>query len=203
MSTIVILAGGITEKGNLSKNSKKRAEKAYQIFKENPNFNVLACGKYSFLYSKNNIPLKTEAEATKEYLLRLGVPEKNIFIEEKSKDTIGNAYYAKKLYFIPKKEKKLLVITSDFHLERVGFIFRKVFGSKYQISFDCVSSIFKNKKEEKRIVERQKELLLKTEKMLYNMKVGDHDFLKGKLYKLKYYKEKRSNWVISFTTKGK
>jgi len=35
------------------------------------------------------------------------------------------------------------------------------------------------------------------------MKEGDHSFLKGKLYKLKYYKEKRPNWVIKFATEGK
>jgi len=200
---IVILGGGITKKGALPKEAKQRVEKAYQIFKRNPQSNILACGKYSFLYPKDKLPLRTEAEAIKEYLLKLGVPENKIFVEKKSKDTIGNAYYAKKLYFIPKKDKEVWVVTSDFHLERVKFIFEKVFGTKYKIKFFPVLSFFKSRERKNQVIQRQKNLFLKTKSMLSEMKRGDHNFLKNKLYKTKYYKEERPKWVIKFATKGK
>jgi len=199
---IVILGGGITKNGKLPKEVKKRVEKAYQIFKKNPQSNILACGKYSFLYPQKKLPQKTEAEAIKEYLLELGVPEKKIYLEKKSKDTIGNAYYAKKLYFIPQKDREIWVVSSDFHLERVKFVFEKIFGSKYELRLYPVLSLFKNKEEKNRIIQRQKHLFLETKSMLSKMKQGDHDFLKGKLYKTKYYKEERPDWVIKFAAKG-
>lgn len=203
MATIIILAGGITKKGTLSENSKKRIKKAYNLFKKNPQSNILACGKYSFLYPKKNAPQKTEAEAIKEQLVKLGIPGNKIFTEKKSKDTIGNAYYAKKLYFIPRKEKEGWVVTSDFHLERTKFIFEKIFGPDYSLKFYPTLSFLKNKEKEKKVIQRQKNVFLKTKNMLKKMKPGDHNFLKNRIYKTKFYKEKRPNWVINFATKGK
>lgn len=199
---ILILGGGITKKGMLPKEAKQRVEKAYQVFKRNPQADILACGKYSFLYPKSKLPPRTEAEAIKEYLLELGVPEKKIYLEKKSKDTIGNAYYAKKLYFIPKKDREVWVVTSDFHLERVKFIFEKVFGPRYRLKFFPTLSSFKSKERKNKTIQRQKNLFLKTKSMLSEMKRGDHNFLKNKLYKTKYYREKRPKWVVKFATKG-
>jgi len=200
--TILILGGGITKDGRLPKNVKERLEKAWQIFKKNKKTKILVCGKHSFLYPKNKAPKKTEAEAMQDYLLNLRVPKKNIYLENKSKDTIGNAYYTKKLYFIPKKERKALIITSDFHLRRVRFIFQKIFGKQYQLKFVALPS-FLNEKKKAKLIERQKELLRKTKEILAGMKSGNHNFLKGKLYKLKYYREKRPVWIIKFVSQGK
>lgn len=200
--TIVILGGGISKDGRLPERVKNRLKKAWQIFKKDKKIKILVCGKYSFLYPKNKAPKKTEDKAMQDYLLNLGVPKKNIYLEEKSKDTIGNAYYAKKLYFIPKKEREALIITSNFHLERVRFIFQKMFGKYYQFKFISPSFSLKNH-EKARVIKRQKELLWKTKEILTRMKPGNHNFLRGKLYKIKYYKEKRPSWVIKFVTQGK
>lgn len=120
-------------------------------------------------------------------------------METKSKDTIGNAYYAKKLYFIPKKERKAVIITSDFHLERTRFVFQKIFGKGYKLKFVSASSFLKNK-EKTKVMERDKEILQRTKRVLAEVRPGDHNFLKGKLYKLKFYKdiqkEKRTEWWI-------
>ncbi|MCK4454265.1 YdcF family protein [Candidatus Parcubacteria bacterium] len=200
--TIVVLGGGITKDGKLPKHIKERLEKVLQIFRKRKQAKVLVCGRYSFLYPKNQLPKKTEARAMRDYLISIGIPKKDIYLENKSKDTIANVYYAKKLYFIPRKEKDAVIITSGFHLERAKFIFRKIFGKGYQFKFISPLSSLKVK-EKTKIVERQKELLKKTKEILNKMKSGDHNFLKGKLYKIKYYKEKRADWVIKFVTEGK
>ncbi|MBU4331762.1 YdcF family protein [Patescibacteria group bacterium] len=200
--TIVVLGGGINIKNQLPQQVKKRLNKATEIFKKHKKANILVCGKHSFLYPKDKAPLKIEAEAMRDYLLTLGLPPKRIYLEIKSQDTIGNAYYAKKLYFIPRKEKSALVITSQFHLERTKFIFKKIFGTRYQLKFVSIRPSTKNKDAEK-VAERQKELLAKTKELLSGMKSGNHNFLKGKLYKLKYYQDKRPGWVIKFATQGK
>lgn len=200
--TIVVLGGGINTKGQIPEQSKKRLDRAIEVFKKQKQANILLCGKHSFLYPKDKIPPKTEAEAMSDYLLSRGIKKSVIFLEKKSKDSIGNAYYAKKLYFIPKKESQAIIITSEFHMERSKFIFQKIFGKKYHLKFTSAPSPLKGRKREQ-FVKRQKDLLKKTKTMLANMELGDHNFLKGKLYKLKYYKTKRPAWVIRFTTQGK
>jgi len=198
--TIVVLGGGIDKKGKLPEHVIARLKKAAEIFKSKKDAKILVCGKYSFLYPKENFPQKTEAQAAKEYLLTLGVPKTKIYLENKSKDTVGNAYYAKKIYFIPKKEKHAIVITSDFHLDRAKFIFKKIFGKPYKIEFVATPSVLKEKG---KVEKRQAELLMKTKKILSSMKQGDHNFLRGKLYKIKFYREQRSNWVKKFVAQGR
>jgi len=200
--TIVILGGGIDKNGNLPQYVKKRLDKAIEIFKKNKNAKILVSGKYSFLYPKNLIPPVTEAQAMKDYLIKKGILKKNIFLENKSKDTISNAYYAKKIYFIPKKEKRAKIITSEFHLPRVRYIFKKVFGRDYKFQYIPISSNLNNKSVDK-VQQRQKKLLEKTKGILNEMNDGDHNFLKNKFYKLQYYREKRPGWVIDFVTQGK
>ncbi len=200
--TIVILGEGINTKGQLPKQVKRLLDKGIKIFGKHKDAKILLSGRYSFLYPKDKIPKKTEAEAMRDYLLKFGVPKKKIYLDKKSKDTIGYPYYTKKLYFLPKKERKALIITSDFHLKRVKFVFKKIFGKNYQFKFISVPIPFKGKKRIE-IFKRQEVLLQKTKKILAKMKSGDHNFLKGKLYKIKYYKEKRPDWAIKFVTQGK
>jgi uncharacterized SAM-binding protein YcdF (DUF218 family) len=200
--TIVVLGGGIDYKGNLPSHVKERLKKAADIYREHPQAKILLCGKYSFLHPKNKVPPKTEARAMKEYLLKLSIPSDIIFLEQKSKDTISNAYYAKKLYFLPRKEKEAYIITSEFHIPRTKYIFQKVFGDKYKFRYVPVSSDLRGRAR-RRVKERQRELLGRTRKILSPMKEGNHDFLRGKFYKIKYYREKRPNWVVKFITQGK
>ena len=103
--TIVVLGGGISPDGNLPVHSIARLRRAIQEFKKREGENILVCGRYSFLYPKNALPKKTEAQASKEYLVKNGIPWRKVYMENTSKDTIGNAYYAKKQFFIPKKTK--------------------------------------------------------------------------------------------------
>lgn len=200
--TILVLGGGISKEGILPKHVKARLRLAAKIFKKYPKAKILLSGKYSFLYPKNILPPKTEAAAMKDYLLALGIPAETIFLEQKSKDTISNAYFTKTLYFIPKKEKKAVIVTSEFHLPRTRYIFKKIFGKKYTLKYVSVPSHLKGKKRQE-VISRQKELLKKTKKILAGMKEGNHRFLKGKFFKIKYYKEKRPDWVIKFVTQGK
>ncbi len=196
--TIVVLGGGIVRNCYLPKYVQERLKKAWQIFKKNEKAKILVCGKYSFLYPKNKPPQKTEAEIMRDHLLKLGAPKEKIFLEQKSQDTITNAYFAKTLYFIPKKEQTAKIITSDFHLQRVKFIFSKVFGKEYRLKFISAPS-FLTKERKKRIEKRQKEVLKRTKILLKEMRDGNHNFLKSRKNKLKqFYQEKRPSWVKQF-----
>lgn len=197
--TIVVLGGGIWKR-KPPLFMQKRLNKAIELLKKYPHAKILLCGKYSFRYSENEAPSITEAELMRDYLIKKGIPASKIFLERKSKDTIGNAYYAKKLYFIPKNEKEAIIVTSDFHLNRAKFIFKKIFGPKYRLKFIATPSGFEN---DKLLKERQKYLLEKTKEFLKEMKEGDHNFLKGKLYKSKFYKEIAPKEIEKFVKTGR
>jgi len=198
---IVVLGGGIDLNGNLPKHVYQRLEKAIELFKKKPINKIVTTGKYSFLYRKE-VPITTEAEKMAEYLYQKGVGKGSVLLEKHSKDSLGNAYHLKTDIFIPHQELSGMIITSHFHLARIKYIFEKVFGPKYQFEYLGVQEQLPET-EEKKVVQRQKELLEKTKEILADMKTGDHDFLRGKLYKIKYYREKRPAWVTNFVAKGK
>ena len=97
-------------------------------------------------------------------------------------------------------EKEAIIVTSDFHLNRAKFIFKKIFGPKYRLKFIATPSGFEN---DKLLKERQKYLLEKTKEFLKEMKEGDHNFLKGKLYKSKFYKEIAPKEIEKFVKTGR
>lgn len=197
---IVVLGGGIDLQGNIPPYVYSRLDEAIRLCKS-LNCKILVSGEYSFLYDKKKPPF-TEALKMQEYLLGKGISGDQIIREERSKDTIGNAYYSKKYIFIPNKEKEAIIITSDFQIKRVKYIFHKIFGPEYKLRIIGVKSELPDNEREA-VWQRQRELLLKTQALLSNMKDGDHDFLKDRIYKLKFYKEKRPDWVKNFVAKGK
>ena len=197
---IVVLGGGINLQGNIPPYVYSRLDEAIKISK-NLNCKILVSGEYSFLYDKVKPPF-TEAFKMQEYLLEKGIPGDQILREERSKDTVGNAYYSKKYVFVPKKEKEAVIITSDFQIERAKYIFHKIFGPEYKFKIIGIKSELPAREKEA-VWQRQKELLLKTQALLSKMKDGDHNFLKDRIYKLKFYKEKRPDWVKNFVAKGK
>ncbi|KKR71008.1 MAG: hypothetical protein UU14_C0038G0004 [Candidatus Roizmanbacteria bacterium GW2011_GWB1_40_7] len=197
---IVVLGGGIDLQGNIPSYVYSRLGEAIKL-SNNLDCKILVSGEYSFLYEKVKPPF-TEAHKMEQYLLKKGIPQNKILKEELSKDTVGNAYYSKKYFFIPKKEKEAIVITSDFQAERVKYIFHKIFGPEYKLKIIGIKSELPGNEKEA-VWQRQKELLLKTQALLSNMKDGDHNFLKDRIYKFKFYREKRPDWVKNFVAKGK
>lgn len=197
---IVVLGGGINPDGSLPKHQFARLDRANEIFFEIPDSKIILCGKYSFLYEENTPPI-TEARAMQSYLIQKGIDSKDLILEEDSKDTIGNAYYLKKNTLKDTEFEKLIIITSEFHLERVKFIFGKFFEPELT-EFVAVKNTETGEKVEK-IKARQELLLAKTKDYLGDMKFGDLSFLDDKIYKTQFYKETRPDWVKQFVAKGK
>ena len=83
-----------------------------------------------------------EAVAGARYLMSRGVDPKLIYTETSSYDTIGNALFARLLHADPRQWKRLLIITSEFHLDRTRQIFRWIFSLTpdrgYELQFDSV-----------------------------------------------------------------
>jgi uncharacterized SAM-binding protein YcdF (DUF218 family) len=84
-----------------------------------------------------------EAAAGARYLLEHGVPAEKILVEACSYDSIGNAYFSRVLHADPRGFRKILVITSAFHLPRTEAIFRWIYGldrSPGEITLSFVAS---------------------------------------------------------------
>lgn len=133
---------------NLCNQRLKTASKLYFV-KKMP---IILSGGYS-LKSKKDVGL-SEAKLMKKMVLDLGINEKDIILEEKSRDTQGNAYFTKQIV----KQRgwsKVLVVTSDFHLIKTKFFFNFVYGPKFKINYENVKTKFPEKKY-KEIKEKEK-----------------------------------------------
>ena len=92
--------------------------------------------------NKKGFPI-FESHAAADYLFIKGVPLQQLLTEISSYDTIGNAYYSRLLFADSFKLSQLLVITSEFHMQRTKTIFEWIYGLtpqsvEFQLSFESV-----------------------------------------------------------------
>lgn len=118
-----VLGGGLLENGSLPKNVKKRCD--YVI--SNSTCNDLALTSSSFSL---NVPPKldcegyviSESSAMGNYLKK-NESRAKVLTEQQSHDTFGAFFFLFSLYFQIINFKKLIIITSDFHIKRSKIIF--------------------------------------------------------------------------------
>ena len=77
-----------------------------------------------------------EATASAAELIDAGVEEEDVYVETTSFDTIGNAFFARTDHCSLAGWKRLLVITSEFHMDRTRAIFDWVFGTTPHEGFE-------------------------------------------------------------------
>ena len=122
---IFVLAGGIDDNGICYPWVTKRLDLAYQIYKQidKPIF-CLGGGSYHIppKLNKNNFVIH-ESTSCSEYLISLNVCPSKIYREWSSYDTIANGFFGFTNFIIPLKLKSIIVITSNFHIERAKEIF--------------------------------------------------------------------------------
>jgi len=126
----MVVFGGGTAKGMMPPNAKYRVEKAVEL--KDDTKKILMSGYKPFEIKKD--PTKSEAELMKDFAINLGVDKKNIILEEKSLDTVGNIVFSK--FIIDKKGyKNIAFVSSDFHMKRIENICKDVFGDSYNMTF--------------------------------------------------------------------
>jgi uncharacterized SAM-binding protein YcdF (DUF218 family) len=62
-----------------------------------------------------------------------GVDGERIFLEDESRDTIGNAVHVADRYLVAIPARSIFLVTSPFHLERSVETFRLVLGPAWEI----------------------------------------------------------------------
>ncbi len=138
---ILIPGGGLLEDGSLPPWTIARLNYALSVKDECRWFILLSGGTVhkSPPLNENGFPFFESRELAK-HLNDAGISSNRILTEISSYDTIGNAHFARMLFTEPLKLKKLLVITSEFHVPRAKAIFEWVFHLppsplEYQIDF--------------------------------------------------------------------
>ena len=135
---LVVLGRGIDPDGALPRLAQQRVERAAELFAWETAPRIIFSGRCSLM--TDAIPAVTEARAMAEYALSLGLPPDALLVEEESRDTIGNAYFVMRRFLEPNDWMSIRVVTSDFHIQRTAWVFQKVLGLGYDVSFSPAPS---------------------------------------------------------------
>jgi uncharacterized SAM-binding protein YcdF (DUF218 family) len=129
---VIILGGGADGTLNPTFYTKERL-KFFLKKKRLLKLPIIVSGGYSI--ADLRAPKHTEAEVMKHYLVEQGIPSKNIYQEKNSRDTIGNAYNSKQTVKRHPRWRNIIVVTSKAHISRARWIFERIFGKTYSLSF--------------------------------------------------------------------
>ncbi len=124
---IVVLGGGVDEFSNnveIGKHTLRRLYKALELYKKKPRSIIVTGG----IIDKG----VSEALVMKNVLLNLGIPEEDIILESKARNTFENGKYTFELI----GDVSITLVTSAIHMKRSLFVFRKFFKDISFVSAD-------------------------------------------------------------------
>lgn len=108
---VIILGAGVTETGILSQIFKDRVDTAAAVYFAKKVNKILVSGDNSSLAYNEVVPVQ-------EYLLTLGVPSKDIFLDYAGFDTYDTMYRARRVFAVD----SAVIVTQSFHLPRAVFL---------------------------------------------------------------------------------
>ena len=118
---IIILGCQIKKDGTLTKLLQGRADRAIEFAKmqkENTNKDI----KFVPSGGQGDDEVVSEALAIKNYLVEQGIKEKDIIVEDKSKNTFENIKYSNNLIKEKMKKAQIAFSTTNYHVFRAGCI---------------------------------------------------------------------------------
>jgi hypothetical protein len=134
---IVVLGGGVLPDGTLPPVARARVERAVELFEGGVAPRIIFSGRCGLSAPE---PAVTEAAAMATYAGHFGVPREACLLEEDAKDTLGNAYFTWTRHLEPNGWTSIRVVTSDFHLSRAAWVFRKILGAGFDFALVAAPS---------------------------------------------------------------
>lgn len=118
---IIVHGAGLLDGYRVSPLLAGRLEKGIEIYeKSGQKANIIVSG------GKGSDEQMSEAEAMKNYLIENGIDEKHIVLENKSRNTLENLSFSKKIMDDMKENYSCIFVTSDYHVFRTGNYAKKV-----------------------------------------------------------------------------
>jgi uncharacterized SAM-binding protein YcdF (DUF218 family) len=125
---ILVLGGGVRDDGELPDHAKRRFDLALARESGEPIVSLSAWTAHRPAILDSHGRFLFESTVGARYLIDHGITADRIFCETTAYDTIGNAYFSRLQIVEPMGWKRLLIITSRFHMPRTEAIFRWIYG---------------------------------------------------------------------------
>ena len=120
---IIVLGGaiGVAREDIVLNYAAARMTKAVELARAHPEAKLVFAGGGGNLLSP---VVRTEADGARLLFLGLGLPENRLVLEDKSRNTLENAVFTRRLVD-PKPGERWLLVTSAWHMPRAMGVFRK------------------------------------------------------------------------------
>ena len=135
LTVIIVLGSPNSNSGELSEIAQSRLRVAYDAFQKQSNCGILCTGGWGDHFNTSTEP---HASYAKEYLKRKGIAEDRFLEFALSANTVEDALKSKEI-LNPLEVGRVIVITSDYHVERVEIIFKEIL-SDYCLEFIGVTT---------------------------------------------------------------
>jgi vancomycin permeability regulator SanA len=136
--TCIVLSHAVNADKSPSRQTRERVDRAVELYNSEITGTLIMSGGYA--HKKEGIFI-AHSDAMKKYACSCqNVPEENIFVEKKSLETVGQAIFSKSDFVVPKDFQNLIVVSHDYHINRVSRIFEFVFGNDYNIRCEAVDN---------------------------------------------------------------
>lgn len=125
---IVVLGGGMLPGGTPAPATLARARAAADLARVHGGAAIICSGSHG----DGGKPRRSEAASMADLIAERGIGRERIFLEDESRDTVGNAVLVADRYLAAIPARPLYVVTSPFHLERSLETFRLVLGPTWE-----------------------------------------------------------------------
>ena len=140
---IIILGSPNDNEGNLLEMAIGRKKKGIEEYRSHKEYKILLTGGFGPTFNETDKP---HAHYAKQFLLKNEIPEDDILEFAESSFTAQDATLSKPI--VEKSGvKDLIIITSDFHMGRVKYIFERVFPD-YNLHFSEVKTDYSEERYE-------------------------------------------------------
>ena len=124
----VVLGGGLHNDGTPTPSTLARADAAAQLAMER-DVALIVAGSHG----NGPPPVVTEAEFMARRITERGIPRARVFTEDQSRDTVSNAVFVAERYLAGIEPRKLVIVTSPFHMGRSLATFALVLGPAWPL----------------------------------------------------------------------
>jgi uncharacterized SAM-binding protein YcdF (DUF218 family) len=132
---VVALGGGVTPAGQPQPVTMARTRRAIALYRCGRARQIVMSGAYG-MYDPP--PSRAEAATMAEIALAEGVPQDDIAVEARSRDTIGNIWFTKPI-LRERQWRRVIVVTSDWHAPRVRYLIKTIWGPGYVVAIEPVT----------------------------------------------------------------